>query len=83
MSTLSILIAKAFAYVPYSKFRVGAALLTEDGEIIKGANIENASYGEYGLSIFSLALATHRTYVGGTICAERTAFVKAVVCLIL
>jgi len=51
--------AKEFAYCPYSKFRVGAALLSKTGEIIKGANIENASYG-------------------GTICAERTAFVKAV-----
>ncbi|OJA14709.1 hypothetical protein AZE42_04376 [Rhizopogon vesiculosus] len=37
--------AKTFAYVPYSKFRVGAALLTQDGEIIKGCNVENASYG--------------------------------------
>jgi len=50
--------AKNFSYSPYSKFRVGAALLTVDGQIIKGTNIENASYG-------------------GTICAERTALVKA------
>ncbi|KAI0833881.1 cytidine deaminase [Trametes gibbosa] len=51
--------AKEFAYCRYSKFRVGAALLTASGDIVKGANIENASYG-------------------GTICAERTALVKAV-----
>ncbi|THH08433.1 hypothetical protein EW145_g2721 [Phellinidium pouzarii] len=51
--------AKEFAYSPYSNFRVGAALLSTSGEIIKGANVENASYG-------------------GSICAERTAFVKAV-----
>jgi len=51
--------AKEGSYSPYSKFPVGAALLTVDGTIVKGANIENASYG-------------------GTICAERTAIVKAV-----
>ncbi|KAF4611250.1 hypothetical protein D9613_007241 [Agrocybe pediades] len=50
--------AKKGSYSPYSKFPVGAAFLTPDGTIIKGANIENASYG-------------------GTICAERTAIVKA------
>ncbi|KZT21032.1 cytidine deaminase [Neolentinus lepideus HHB14362 ss-1] len=50
--------AKEGSYSPYSKFRVGAALLSTDGHVIKGANIENASYG-------------------GTICAERTAIVKA------
>ena len=33
------------AYVPYSHFQVGAALLLKDGTIIKGCNIENASYG--------------------------------------
>lgn len=47
------------AYVPYSKFPVGAALLTTDGEVFTGCNIENASYSM-------------------TICAERTAFFKAV-----
>ncbi|KAI9204964.1 cytidine deaminase-like protein [Polychytrium aggregatum] len=51
--------AKAHSYSPYSKFRVGAALLAKSGRIYSGCNVENASYG-------------------GCICAERTAFVKAV-----
>uniref|UniRef100_A0A9J2PTM4 cytidine deaminase n=2 Tax=Ascaris TaxID=6251 RepID=A0A9J2PTM4_ASCLU len=47
------------AYCPYSKFQVGAALLTEDGTIITGGNVECASYG-------------------CTICAERSAVVRAI-----
>jgi cytidine deaminase len=50
---------RATAHVPYSKYRVGAALLTTSGNVFGGCNVENASYG---LSI----------------CAERTAYVKAV-----
>jgi cytidine deaminase len=33
------------AHVPYSKFKVGAALMSRDGELITGCNVENASYG--------------------------------------
>jgi cytidine deaminase len=51
--------ARENSYSPYSHFRVGAALLSADGRVFTGCNIENAAYSP-------------------TICAERTAVVKAV-----
>ncbi len=36
--------ARNLSYSPYSKFKVGAALLCKDGKVFKGANIENSSY---------------------------------------
>jgi cytidine deaminase len=37
--------ALAWSYSPYSRFPVGAAALVDDGRIVQGANVENASYG--------------------------------------
>jgi cytidine deaminase len=49
-TTIKELAAKAeavskHAYCPYSKFRVGAAVLTDSGAVFTGCNVENASYG--------------------------------------
>ena len=52
------------AYVPYSSFPVGASVLTADGSIIPGVNIENASYGltvcGERVAIFRAAAEGHR-----------------------
>jgi len=54
--------AKQFAHAPYSNFRVGAALLTEDGKIITGCNVEVSSYG---LTICAERNAVFKAYSDG------------------
>lgn len=56
------------AYAPYSHFHVGAALLFEDGAIVTGANVENASYGlSLCAETVACAIATHAGRRGGLI----------------
>jgi cytidine deaminase len=63
------------AYIPYSAFPVGAAVLTADGSIVGGVNIENASYGltvcGERVAIFAAAAAGHREIRAVAISAPR------------
>ena len=53
--------AMAHAYVPYSKFPVGVAAIVDDGRIITGANVENASYGLTLCAECALVSSLHMT----------------------
>lgn len=57
------------SYSPYSKFRVGAAILCEDGTIVTGTNVENRSFG--------LTICAERSALVGAISAGKKKF-KAV-----
>jgi len=76
LETIQSLIAAASAvrdcaYAPYSKFRVGAALLLADGSIVSGCNVENASFG--------LSVCAERNAVGASVAAGETAFLALAV----
>ncbi|MGG7463990.1 MULTISPECIES: cytidine deaminase [unclassified Plantibacter] len=53
--------AMTHAYVPYSKFPVGAAALVDDGRVISGCNVENASYGLTLCAECALVSSLHMT----------------------
>lgn len=77
--------AKQTAYAPYSKFHVGAALLTVDGEIFTGCNVENASYSVTNCAertaIFKAVSEGKRDFAAIAVLADKSMTPPCGVCL--
>ena len=69
--------ARRRAIAPYSGFKVGAALLTADGTVVTGCNIENATYGltlcAERVAMFTALAAGHRRFTSIAVVADTTA----------
>lgn len=63
--------ARSVAYAPYSHFHVGAALVLDDGEIVEGCNVENASYG--------LSICAERTAATRAVASGRRTFIAVAI----
>lgn len=66
-------LASRRAVAPYSKFRVGAALLTREGNVIRGANVESVSYGltccAERIALFKALTEGHKDFIAVAIVA--------------
>ena len=66
--------ARQKAVAPYSKFQVGAALLTRSGDVVTGANVESASYGltccAERVALFNALTAGHRYFTAIAVVAK-------------
>lgn len=79
------LAARTNAHCPYSEFAVGAALLTEDGTVFTGCNVENASYSlgccAERTAIFKAVSEGYRRFQAIAICGGKTGTEADVPCI--
>ena len=74
--------AMAHAYVPYSGFKVGAALLCADGTVYQGCNIENAAYSPTNCAertaFFKAVYDGHRDFVSIAVCGGKDGVITGI-----